>query len=233
MKENLLSIIIPVYNEESTILEILKRIEKIDLTNLDVKKEIIIVDDGSTDGTRDILRNLENKYKIIYHPQNQGKGAAVHTGLNYVSGEIVLIQDADLELNPQDYPSLIKPILEGKSKVVYGSRNLEKINTPHYWSFYFGGKFLTWLTNFLYGSNLTDVSIGYKVFKTDVIKKLGLERKGFEFCEEVTAKILKRGYKIIEVPVQYSPRKFQEGKKTHWLDGLKGILILIIYRLKK
>lgn len=227
--KNLLSIIIPVYNEEKTIAKIIEKIIAIDL---DMDKEIIVVDDGSTDQTLKILNELKTKipFKLLTHQTNQGKGAAIQTGLKAVEGDIVIIQDADLEYDPQDYPRLIAPILKGQTKVVYGSRNLgaQKIS---YWRYYWGGKFLTWLFNLLYRTRLTDINTGYKVFSTDLIKSLNLECPGFEFCEEVTAKLTKKGIKILEIPIRYQPRKFAEGKKIKWIDGLIGLWTIIKYWL--
>jgi len=224
-----LSIIMPVYNEKSTIKEIIHQIK-----NVPIDKEIIIADDCSTDGTREILRKLQSEeydkgeIKIIYHEKNMGKGWAIRTALKYVSGEIVIIQDADLEYEPEDYPRLIEPIVSGEASVVYGPRSLGK--KISYLSFYLGGQFLSFLTNILYGSHITDEATCYKVFRADVIKGINLKCERFEFCPEVTAKLLKKGYKIYEVPIHYYPRSIKEGKKINWKDGLEAIWTLIKYR---
>ena len=223
-----LSVIIPLFNEEKTILEILKRIEKVKIPK--IEKEIIIVDDFSTDGTREILKRLKNRYKIYYHKKNMGKGAAIKTALKYATGEIVIIQDADLEYNPQDYTKLVEPILEGKTSVVYGSRILMKKNNWFSLMYFLGGWLICRTTNLLYGSKLTDVNCGYKVFKREIFDKIKLEGNRFEFCEEVTAKVLRNNYKIKEVAVRYTPRSFREGKKLTWKDGFTAIKILVKYR---
>lgn len=226
-----LSIIIPVYNEEKTILEIINRIKREKLGN--IKKEIIIIEDFSTDSTKKILSRLkDNSLKIYYHKKNQGKGSAIRTGLKYATGDIILIQDADLEYDPKEYKKLLRPILQNKAKVVYGSRlevirkNLKKMYKLHY----IGNLFLTFLTNLLYGADITDMETGYKVFKKDVIKNIKLRSKRFDFEPEVTAKILKKGYKIKEVPISFAGRKFNEGKKITWKDGVKALFYLIKYR---
>jgi len=223
----LLSVIIPVYNERDTILKILEKVKSVK-----IDKEIIIVDDFSTDGTREILESLkgkDEKLKIIFQKKHVGKGFAIRTALKFVEGEIVLIQDADLEYDPNEYPKLIEPILEGKAKVVYGSRVLKK-NPKASIIFYIGGRFLSFLTNLLYGTNITDEPTGYKVFSTDVLKSIDLKCLGFEFCPEVTAKVAKKGYKIYEVPINYNPRSIKEGKKIRFKDALKAVFTLIKYR---
>jgi len=222
-----LSIIIPVYNEKDYIEKVLARIESVPC-----EKEIIIVDDGSDDGTRDILTEIEKKRKakVIYHAENRGKGAAIRTALGYVSGEVIIIQDADLEYDPHDYQKLVQPILENRAEVVYGSRKLSGENGMSYLRYLWGGIFLTWVTNILYGSHITDESTGYKVFKAEVLKGIDLKSNGFEFCPEVTARLLKRGFKIHEVPVVYNPRKFSEGKKIKWRDGITALRVLIKYK---
>ncbi len=224
-----LSIVIPVYNERKTILEILKRVEAVQLPNLE--KEIIIIDDGSRDGSREILKRLEQKYKILYQANNQGKGAALRTSFQQAKGDFLIIQDADLEYSPQEYPQLLEPLIQNKADIVYGSRNL-KDNPRFKKSYYWGVRFISWLTNILYGSNLTDVYTCYKVFKTPILKNLDLESNGFEFEEEVTIKALKKKYRILEIPINYFPRSFKEGKKINWLDGVKAILIMIKYKIK-
>lgn len=225
-----LSIIIPVYNEESSIGRVLSEIKKL---NVGIEKEIIVVDDGSTDRTKQILNEEMKNEMITVHSSliNLGKGAAVRFGLEYATGDIIIIQDADLELDPKEYPLLIKPILEGRSKVVYGSRFLgKKIK----WNFnYLANKFLTFLTNSIYDSRLTDIETAYKIFSRDVIKKIKLKCIGFEFEPEVTAKILRLGYKISETPISYHPRTVKEGKKINLYDGLKAIVYLFKYRLVK
>ncbi len=223
----LLSVIIPVYNEKNTILKILEKVKSVK-----IDKEIIIVDDFSNDGTREILESLkgkDEKLKIIFQKKHVGKGFAIRTALKFVEGEIVLIQDADLEYDPNEYPKLIEPILEGKAKVVYGSRVLKK-NPKASIIFYIGGRFLSFLTNLLYGTNITDEPTGYKVFSTDVLKSIDLKCLGFEFCPEVTAKVAKKGYKIYEVPINYNPRSIKEGKKIRFKDALKAVFTLIKYR---
>ena len=229
-KKMTLSIIIPVYNEKNTISEILKKIEEVTLKELNFEKEIIIVDDGSTDGTRDILNRLEKNYKIIYHPKNQGKGAAIRIALKEVSGDYVIIQDADLEYDPKDYKKLLEFALKNNAQVVYGSRLLNHHNKFSHISFYLGGIFINWLTNFLYRIKITDESTCYKFFKTETIKSIPLKCERFEFCPEVTAKIAKRGIKIYEVPINYYPRYINEGKKIKWRDGLVALWTLIKYK---
>jgi len=226
-----LSIIIPAYNEEKTILEVINRVKKVKLKN--IKKEIIIVDDFSTDDTKKILTKLKDgSLKIFFHHGNQGKGAAIRTGLKYASGDIILIQDADLEYNPEEYGNLLKPIMENKTKVVYGSRiaaikkNLKNMYKMHY----LGNIILTGMTNILYASRITDMETGYKVFKREVIKNMKLKAKRFDFEPEITAKILKRKYKIKEVQISFAGRKFKEGKKITWRDGIAALFYLIKYR---
>jgi len=218
------SIIIPVYNEERTIKKILDKV----LTS-PIEKEVIVVDDGSTDKTGDILKDYEKRIKILTHRKNLGKGSAIRTGLKHAKGKIVLIQDADLEYDPSDYQNLIKPILEKKAKVVYGSRWLRKRRAEPS-LFYFGTQFLTWVTNLLYGTEITDESCGYKVFDTKLLKSLSLKSKGFEFCPEVTAKLAKKSVQITEVPIKYTPRSISEGKKIKWRDGIIALFTLIKYR---
>lgn len=220
-----LSVIIPVYNESGTIREIIKRVQAVP-----IDKEIIVVDDGSTDSTCEILNQLRDNGIILKrHDRNMGKGMAIRTGIKHVSGDAVVIQDADLEYDPQDYLVLIKPIIEGKARVVYGSRVLGG-GKHSYRRFYLGGRFLSILTNLLYGSSITDEPTCYKMFKTEVLKNMTLECTGFEFCPEVTAKVLKKGIKIVELPISYYPRTIEEGKKIRWLDGVIAIWTLIKYR---
>jgi glycosyltransferase involved in cell wall biosynthesis len=225
-----ISIIVPVYNEKDTIREILKKIEQVSLD-----KEIIVVDDGSSDGTKDILEKIrEHDLTILYNKINRGKGYAIRKGIEHVKGDIVLIQDADLEYNPNDYAALVEPIISGRADVVYGSRWLKHgLNNAPVNLFRFGRWFLTVLTNLLYGIKITDEPCCYKVFKTKVIKNIPLVCERFEFCPEVTAKLSRRGYKICEVPVSYRPRTFQEGKKIRFRDGLEAVATLLKYRFWK
>ena len=226
-----LSIIIPVYNERETILEILDRVKNVDLGQ--VEKEIIIVDDCSTDGTRTLLEPFKNQYKIIFHAQNYGKGRAIRTALKYITGNLVIIQDADLEYEPNDIKAILNKMLEPGVLVVYGSRRINKnYSRGKYSGFIYaiGGIFLTMLTNFLYGIKITDEPICYKMFKTDLLRELDLKCERFEFCPEVTAKIAKKKIKIHEVPVSYNPRHKNEGKKINWKDGIQAIWTLIKYR---
>ncbi len=223
-----LSIIIPVFNEKETILQVLNKIENIKLNN--IKKEIIIVDDFSSDGTRDILKKL-NKYSLYFHEYNQGKGAAIRTGLKNVTGDLILIQDADLEYDPKEYNKLLEPILKNETKVVYGSRMLGK-HKDMYSLHFFGNKFLTFATNLIYHCKITDMETGYKLFAKEVVDGMNLKARRFDFEPEITAKILKRGYKIKEVPIDFvNPRGFNEGKKITWKDGIKHFLYLLKYRL--
>ena len=222
-----LSVVIPVYNEKNTVLELLRRVKE---TQFD--KEIILVDDCSTDGTRAILQNLkEPNIKVVYHDKNQGKGAALRTGFAHVSGDIVLIQDADLEYDPVDYPVLLGPILDGRADVVYGSRFF---GGPHrvllFWH-YIANKFFTLVTNVLYNINLTDMGTCYKVFRSEIIKPMKLESNRFGFEPEVTAKICKQKLRIYETPISYSGRTYAEGKKITWKDGIVYMWCLLKYRV--
>ncbi|MDI6689733.1 MAG: glycosyltransferase family 2 protein [Actinomycetota bacterium] len=225
-----LSVIIPAYNEEQTIKEIIRRVQAVK-----IDKEIIVVDDGSIDGTTEILKQLResnSEIKVHFCPKNRGKGAAIKAGLSYVTGNIVLIQDADLELNPEEYHNLIKPIVKGEAKVIYGSRFRKKIDGLSLYT-YLGNKIVTLATNLLYRIKLTDQATGYKVFATDVIKSISLECDGFEFCSEVTAKARRLGYDIAEVPISYFPRARQAGKKVRWQDGFKALYTLLKYRFAR
>lgn len=225
-----LSVVIPVFNEKNTISEIIGRIERVNLREFGFKKEIIIVDDGSNDGTREVLKKFEDKYKVVYHLKNRGKGAAIRTALEKVSGDYVIIQDADLEYDPKDYKKLLDFALKNNARVVYGSRRLNPQNKPSYSSYYWGGVILNWFTNLILGTKITDESTCYKLFKTETIKSIPLRCERFEFCPEVTAKVSKKGIKIHEVPISYTPRHKKEGKKIKWRDGLEALLVLIKYK---
>jgi len=225
----ILSVIIPVFNEKRTIKELIKKVEEVP-----VEKEIIIVDDGSTDGTREILQNeymKKRNFKVIFHKKNMGKGYATRTGLAEMEGDIAIIQDADLEYNPNDYPKLIRPILDKKTEVVYGSRFLDRKNKHEYNLNMFAVKLLTLMANVLYNAKITDEPTCYKVFTKKAIKSVNLKCKRFEFCPEVTAKIKKKGYNIIEIPIDYKARTIKEGKKINWKDGVQAIWTLLKYRI--
>lgn len=226
----MISVLIPVYNEEKTIIPLLDKINKIKLN-----KEIIIVDDASTDNTRFLLEKASNKYKdirILFNKENRGKGFCIRKALKYSTGDIIITQDADLEYNPKDYYSLIKPIIKNDVDVVYGSRFLKKKNKHLYYGNLLGAKFLNLLVKLLFNSKVTDVSSGYKVFKSEIIKNLSLECNGFDFCAEVTSKIIKKGYKINDVPINYNARTFKEGKKIRFMDGVIAVWTLIKFRVK-
>ena len=227
-----LSVIIPVYNEARTIRTILDEVTKVGLGG--VGKEIVIVDDCSTDGTRQILKEFENRADItvLYHSSNQGKGSAVRTALPHITGDLAIIQDADLEYDPREYPRLMKPILENKADVVFGSRFL---SGPHrvllFWH-YMGNLLLNLLANFLYNVNLTDFEVCFKMFRSEILKNLGLKAHGFELEVELMAKVLKRGYRLWEVPISYSGRSYDEGKKITWQDGVIALFSLFRYRFR-
>jgi len=224
-----LSVIIPVYNEQQTIEEILTRVQAVPL-----EKEIIVVDDGSTDATRAILKKLAGKdsswtnVKVLIQEENKGKGAAIRSGLKETTGEVIAIQDADLEYNPADYLRLVQPIATGKARVVYGSRFL----TDNYFSPLnrLANKFLTFLVNLLYGSHLTDMETCYKVFRREIIKDLHLESNRFEIEVELTCKFLLAGIRIYEIPISYTSRRRAHGKKIGWTDGLMAVWYILKYR---
>ena len=226
-----LSIIIPVLNEESTIEEIIKQVKNAPV--FDYEKEIIIVDDGSSDNTKNILKNIKEKYDLIIlrHNRNIGKGKAIRTGLKAVTGSAVIIQDADLEYNPQDWTLLLKELNGSGIGAVYGSRNINS-KKRGYFHYVLGVKFLTFLNNFLFRTKLTDIYTCYKLFPAHLIKSIKLDSNGFEIEAEITAKILKKGLLIKEVPISYNPRKFKQGKKIRFRDGLIGIWTIVKYRFK-
>jgi glycosyltransferase involved in cell wall biosynthesis len=222
-----LSVIIPVYNEVRNIEEIVKRVKARRLAS-----EVIVVDDGSQDGTRDILKKMDGKGKVrvILHEKNQGKGAAVVTGMKAAAGDILLIQDADLEYDPRDYPILLQPLKEGIADVVYGSRFLGGAHRVTMFWHQVANQLLTFMTNILYDSILTDMETGYKVFRREVIEGMTIRSKRFNFEPEFTAKILKRRYRIFEVPITFNPRDYAEGKKTKLKDAFEAVFALLRYR---
>jgi glycosyltransferase involved in cell wall biosynthesis len=223
-----LTIVMPVYNEHNTIEEILRRVDSTDLVD-----EIVIVDDGSIDGTRDVLLKIATanpKIKLILHDTNKGKGAAIRTGIQAASSDLVLIQDADLEYDPRDYPVLLKPISDGVADVVFGSRFL---GAPHrsamFWHMV-ANKLLTLMTNILYNSILTDMETGYKLFRREIIQSIPIRANRFDFEPEITAKLLKRNLRIVEVPISFYPREYAEGKKIGLKDAFEAVWTLLKYR---
>jgi glycosyltransferase involved in cell wall biosynthesis len=225
-----LSIVIPIYNEAEHLEEILRQIEAVDIG---MEKELILVDDCSTDGTREILQKLQNSTnntaKIYYHEINRGKGATVRTGFQHITGDITLIQDADLEYDPQDYPILLEPILAGKADVVYGSRFMEGRQEGLLRS-YLANRFLTFLSNLVNGTKLTDMETCYKVIKTDILKEVSLRSDRFGFEPEITAKLAKRKCNIVDVPISYRGRDYHQGKTVSWKDGVAAIIHILRFR---
>jgi len=222
-----LSVVIPVYNEVNNIREIINRVQ-----NQKLATEIVIVDDGSKDGTRDALKELDGKnlVRVILHEVNQGKGAAVVTGMKAAKGDILLIQDADLEYDPRDYPVLLQPILEGLADVVYGSRFLGAAHRVTMFWHMIANRLLTFITNILYNTILTDMETGYKVFRREVIEGMNIRSKRFDFEPEFTAKILKRHHRIFEVPITFNPRDYSQGKKIKLQDAFAAVWTLLKYR---
>lgn len=224
-----LSVIMPVYNELATIKRAVERVLDVELP---MERELIIVDDGSTDGTRDILNQLkDSRVRVIYHEKNKGKGGALKTAFNNVNGDIVIIQDADLEYDPSDYIQLVNPIVENHADVVYGSRFL---SGPHrvllFWH-YVGNKMITLAADILFNINLSDIETGYKAFRSSILKDIKFSSNSFGFEAEFTAKTAKRKYRIYEVPIQYAGRTYDEGKKITWRDGIVALFILLKYRI--
>ena len=223
-----LSVIVPVYNERNTVVEILRRMRAVELP---IDREFVVVDDGSTDGTRSVLPQLgDSTVKIVLQPENRGKGAAIRTGLEHVTGDLVLIQDADLEYDPEDWPKLLKPVLRGRAQVVYGSRFTgERRNMLFlHWV---GNRVLAFVTNVLYNTTLSDMETCYKLFDRDLLRDITLSSNGFEFEPEITAKILRKGIRIYEVPISYVGREVHEGKKITWRDGAMALYTLVKFRL--
>ncbi|MEK6855014.1 MAG: glycosyltransferase family 2 protein [Nanoarchaeota archaeon] len=226
-----LSIAVPVYNEEKNVIEIINRIKKV---KFPLKIEIIIVDDGSTDKTAENIKKIRAdrgiKIKKIYHKKNSGKGAAIRTAISRATGDVFVIQDADLEYNPEEIPKLIEHMQKNNLSVVYGSRILNKKNKYSYLSYYLGNLFLNIATNILFNLSLTDMETCYKLIKSDVLKKISLNSDKFNIEPEITAKIALMGYKIEEIPISYNPRTKEEGKKIKWSDGTQAILTLLRLR---
>ena len=224
---NKITILIPVFNEVNTLKDILNKVENIDFYGLE--KEIILIDDYSTDGTKELYKELN--YKVLYHDKNMGKGAALRTGFKEASGDIITIQDADTEYNPQDLLPLVKSIIDDEADVVYGSRFLNIDKSKNFMLTHFlGNKMLTVITNILYGAKLTDMETCYKVFKAEYVKNINIKSNRFDFEPEITAKILKQGAKLKEIPISYNARTFEEGKKISWKDGFAAIFALIKFR---
>lgn len=223
-----LSVLIPVYNEKATVLELLRRVEAVVLP---VQKEIVIVDDGSTDGTRELLKSLGSRAKVVLHEHNRGKGAAIRTALEHATGDVVIIQDADLEYDPADYPGLLAPILDGRADAVYGSRFLGGPHRVLFFWHYAANKFFTLLTNVLYNINLTDMGTCYKLFSSEKLKSIPLESERFGIEAELTAKVCKRRLRLYEAPISYSGRTYEEGKKISWTDGFSYLWCLVRYRV--
>ena len=226
-----LSVVVPVYNERNTLVEILRRMRQVRLPE-GIDREIIVVDDGSSDGTREVLKQLgDSTVRVVLHPHNRGKGAAVRTGFAHATGDYVLVQDADLEYDPDDWPKLLNPVLRGKARVVYGSRFTgERRNMLFlHWV---GNRFLSLVTNVLYNTTLSDMETCYKLIDRALIDELDLRADKFDIEPEITAKILKRKVRIYEVPISYTGREFDEGKKITWRDGFSALTTLVKYRFK-
>jgi glycosyltransferase involved in cell wall biosynthesis len=226
-----LSIVVPVFNERNTLVEILRRMRAVELPD-GIEREIIVVDDGSSDGTRDVLNQLgDSTVRVVMHEVNRGKGAALRTGLAHATGEFVLVQDADLEYDPEDWPRMLNPVLRGKARVVYGSRFTgERRNMLLlHW---IGNRFLSMTTNVLYNTTLSDMETCYKLIERDLVDSMKLHANRFDIEPEITAKILKRGIRIYEVPISYSGREFDEGKKITWRDGFSALWALVKYRFR-
>jgi glycosyltransferase involved in cell wall biosynthesis len=223
-----LSVVIPVFNEVRTLEEIIARVQSVSYD-----KEIVIIDDYSTDGTVDLLRKIEAKsgnVKVLYHDRNRGKGAALRMGFAKVTGDIVIIQDADLEYDPREYPQMLEPILDGRADVVYGSRFLGGPHRVMFFWHYVGNQFLTLLSNMMSNLNLTDMETCYKAFRKEVLRDLTLKSDRFGFEPEFTLKVAKRKFRIYEVPISYSGRTYEEGKKINWKDGVAAIFAIIRFR---
>jgi glycosyltransferase involved in cell wall biosynthesis len=224
-----ISVVIPVYNERSTITQLIARVK-----NVPLEKEIIVIDDCSTDGTTEVLKNLsDSSVRLLFHEKNQGKGAALRTGFSHVRGDVVIIQDADLEYNPDEYPHLIAPIRDGHADAVFGSRFLGGPHRVHLFWHYVGNTLLTTLSNMFTNINLTDMETCYKVFRADLLPQFTIESNRFGIEPELTAKLARLRCKIYEVPISYSGRDYTEGKKIGWKDGLAAIYWIIYYNLKK
>ena len=226
LHDPLLSVVMPVYNERATIEEIIGRVLAVP-----VRVELIVVDDGSRDGTRDLLKNLSDRhaFKLIFQERNQGKGAALRRGFAEVTGDLVVIQDADLEYSPEEYPQLIELICQGRADVVYGSRFLGR-HRVFLFTHYLGNLLLTFLTNVLYNTMLSDMETCYKVMRVEVLRSMTLKSDSFGIEPELTAKIFKRGYRVYEVPITYDGRNYDEGKKITWRDGFVALWVLMKYR---
>lgn len=223
-----LSVVMPVYNEVRTIAAVIERVLK---APVDLPKEIIVVDDASTDGTRELLQELPpGEVRLVLHDVNQGKGAAIRTGVAHATGDIVLVQDADLEYDPRDYPLLLEPILEDQADVVFGNRFHGGPHRVLYFWHYAANRGLTLLTNLLTGLNVTDMEVGYKVFRREVLQRLTIESNRFGFEPEVTVKVAKLGCRVYEVPIRYYGRTYEEGKKITWRDGLAALFHILRYR---
>ena len=229
-----LSIIVPVYNEAQTIATVVERIRDVDIG--DIEKEIIIANDGSSDGTARAIEESawrgDPRVRVCHSDINLGKGAAIRLGLWYATGDVLLIQDADLELDPQEYGGLLTPILEGRAQVVYGSRFLQRKARLSFRT-RAANRVLTLITNVLYGARLTDMETGYKVFTREALAGIQLRCVGFDFEPEVTAKLLRAGRRIVEVPIGYHPRRADEGKKIRWIDGVDALYVLVKYRVTR
>jgi glycosyltransferase involved in cell wall biosynthesis len=226
LSDPLLSVVMPAFNEAETIEEIIRRVLAVP-----VRTQLIVVDDGSSDGTRDILTRLQRElgFTLVFQPHNQGKGAALRRGFEEVRGDIVVIQDADLEYSPEEFPSLIDLIAQGRADVVYGSRFLGR-HRVFLFTHYLGNRLLTLITNVLYNTMLSDMETCYKVMRTEVLRSMSLHSDGFGIEPELTAKIFKRGYRVYELPITYDGRGYEEGKKITWRDGLEALWVLVKYR---
>lgn len=223
------TILVPVYNEVHTLEKVLENINNAPFCGLE--KEIILIDDASTDGSSDLLKKLKDEYIVLFHETNQGKGASLRTGLKKASGDIIVIQDADLEYNPKDYEQLIKLILEDKADVVYGSRfDGKEISRSFILTHFIGNKVLTLLTNILYNTSITDMETCYKAFKSEFIKDINIKSDRFDFEPEITAKILKKKARLLEVPISYNGREHSHGKKITWKDGIHAVIALFKFR---